>query len=72
MKISSYNITTSPCCCAPEIDKKTNPKLDKDNTKEYVYNLKINMKKAISYSCGKLIEYIIKMRKGDSDQTFWD
>ena len=56
--INSYGITTSPGYRAPEIFKGTNPKLDKANTKEYDSNLKINMKKAMSYTCGKLIEHI--------------
>ena len=30
MKINKYSYTTSPDYCPPEIQKETNPKLDKD------------------------------------------
>ncbi len=72
MKISSHSVSLTQGQCAPEISKQTNPKLDKDNKKEYDVNLHINIKKALSYTCGKLIQDILEMRIGNSDQFFWD
>ena len=73
MKIINYvNCKVTPSCCPPEMNKKKNPKLDKDNKKEYDKDLKIDITKALSYTCGKLIHHIIKMRKGNSNDIFWD
>ena len=71
MNINSYNITTTRSYCAPELRQETNPKIDRDNEKEFDPNLKINIEKAMSFTCGKLIENIYKMRKGNSDKEFW-
>ena len=65
MKITNYKIIFTKGYLAPEFFKETNPKLDKDNKKDYDPNLQINMKKSISYTCGKIIENIFKMRKGN-------
>ena len=71
MLINKYSVTTSPVYRAPEMHKDTNPKLD-DKNKEYDPELNINIEKAISYTCGIIIDKILKMGKGKSDEPFFD
>ena len=54
----NYERTITQGYCAPELSKKTNPKLDNKN-KEYDPKCKINIEKALSYTCGMLIDHII-------------
>ena len=52
MTINKYNTSTTEDYCAPEITKNKNPKLDKNNIKEYDSDLKIDITKSLSYICG--------------------
>ena len=71
MQIGKYSYTTSPDYRAPEIHKCTNPKLDPKH-KEFDPELNVNIEKAISYTCGIMIDKILKMGKGKSDEPFFD
>ena len=71
MQIGKYSYTTSADYRAPEIHKSTNPKLDPKN-KDFDPEIYINIEKSMSYTCGIMIDKILKMGKGKSDEPFFD
>ena len=61
MKINNYGTyIITPYYCAPEINIDKNYKLDKKK-QEYDPNLKIDIEKSLSYTCGKILEDVFQI-----------
>ena len=62
-KINKFDTyTISPYFCAPEMNSDKTPELN-ENSDKYDIDFEINIWNALSYTCGKIFEYIFRMKE---------